>query len=230
MTYIRSSTTTIQGIPGSTGSRTEFAMLVTFHSKPEYREELEKLLREDVLEARKEEGNLYMQLYRAKDNPYTCFLFERWKDQGALDAHFEKPYTKAVLELCNKALTAPMAIMFLNDLTPISPVHYQRLPKDAGKATDLVVVFSVKEGEQERFVRQFQDSAQYSRSEPGCVAFHVHAVKDASNTFVLYERWESREALDAHFEQPYTEALFTLFEEVLEQPVEECLNYITWVI
>lgn len=210
--------------------RDEFAMLVTFHTKPEYREELERLLRKDVEEAGKEEGNLSMYLYRAKDNQDTYFLFERWKNQQALDAHFEKPYTKAVLELTEKALTDPMEIMFLNDLAPISPVNYERSPQTPDEATDLIVVFTVKEGMQERFMEQFRYSAQNSRPEPGCVAFHIHSVKDRPNTFVLYERWENREALDSHFEQPYTRELFTLFEEVLDKPVEESLEFITLVM
>lgn len=210
--------------------RTEFAMLVTFHAKPEYREALDKLLREDVIQARKEEGNLSMHLYRAKDNPETYFLFERWKHQEALDGHFEEPYTKAVLELGEKALTVPMDIMFLNDLAPISPVHYRRSPRDPQGATDLFVIFSVKDGEQERFVRQFGYSAQNSRPEPGCVAFHIHSVKDSPKTFVLYERWESPADLDAHFEQPYTRELFALLDEILEKPVEESLDFITLVV
>lgn len=227
MTHLRS--TTAADIPEE-ALRTEFAMLVTFQVKPQYREVLEKLLREDVIQARKEEGNLSMHLYRAKDTPYTYFLFERWKHQQALDAHFEKPYTKAILELSEEALNTPMDILFLNDLAPISPVHYGRSPKDAEEATDLVVVFTVKEGEQQRFVRQFQYSAQNSRAEAGCAAFHIHSVKDAPNTFVLYERWETRADLDMHFEQPYTKELFNLFEEVLEKPVEESLNFITLMV
>ncbi len=228
MTHTRSS------IPASDireeALRTEFAMLVTFHAKPEYRKVLEKLLREDVVQARKEEGNLSMHLYRARENPDTYFLFERWKHQEALDAHFEKPYTKAVLELGEKALTVPMDILFLNDLAPISPVHYRRAPRDSQEATDLFIIFDVKEGEQERFIRQFGYSAQNSRPEAGCVAFHIHAVKDAPKTFVLYERWESRTDLDIHFEQPYTAELFALFEEILEKPVEESLNFVTLVV
>lgn len=37
-----------------------------------------------------------------------------------------------------------------------------------------------------------------SRADPGCIDYEFHEVDGAPGTFVAYERWESRAALDGH--------------------------------
>lgn len=204
-------------------------MLVTFRTKPAYGKEFEEALRIDLEHARTEEGNLSMYLYETKESPGTYFLFERWKNQQALDEHFEKPYTKAVLGLSEKALADPMEILYLRDLAPLSPVHYDRAPVKPEEAVELVVIFSVKEGLQQKFIRQFEYSVANSRLEAGCIAFHIHSVDDQPDIFVLYERWESQAVLDSHFEQPYTKKLFRVFEEVLEKPLEDSIIFMSLI-
>jgi quinol monooxygenase YgiN len=91
----------------------------------------------------------------------------------------------------------------------------------------LVVIFTVKDGTQERFIQQFQKSVLNSRPETGNIAFHFYMVNESTTKFVLYERWRSQAALDFHFAQPYTKELFELFKTALTKPVEESLHFIT---
>ncbi|MEN7549939.1 putative quinol monooxygenase [Rapidithrix thailandica] len=201
-------------------------LLVTFRVKPSEKELFKQALLEDVQYARKEKGNITMELYEGKDRPNTLYLFERWENQKELDKHFEQPYTQKVLKLNETALIEPMEIAYLDDLAPLSVEALPR-PVYTDKMVDLVVVFKVKEGKQAKFIRQFRKSVQHSRPETGNIAFHIHSVKDDAVTFVLYERWQNQEALDFHFEQHYTKELFETFKEVLDRPVEESLRFIT---
>jgi quinol monooxygenase YgiN len=201
-------------------------MLVTFTVKPEQKEAFKDALLEDAKNARTEKGNLTMELYEHKDKATTLFLFERWTNQTALDEHFEKPYTKKVLELNKIALASPMEILYLNDVAPLPSREFKK-PLSADTPVDLVVIFKVKDGMQERFIQQFQKSIQNSRPETGNIAFHFHSVNEDKSAFVLYERWRNQAALDFHFAQPYTKELFELFKTALDKPVEESLNFIS---
>jgi quinol monooxygenase YgiN len=40
----------------------------------------------------KEEGCIEYQAYVDRTDPGTLFMFEKWKDQAALDAHFTSPH------------------------------------------------------------------------------------------------------------------------------------------
>jgi len=202
-----------------------FAMLVTFRVKPERRAEFRQALLADVANARQESGNLSMDLFQVRDDPNTFLFFERWMTKTALDNHFAQPYTKAVLTLSEQALISPMEIKYLDDLAPLAGSTH-RQPAKSKEAVDLVVVFSVKAGKQEQFVRQFQKSVQLSRPEAGCVAFHIHAVADEPGTFVLFERWQNHVAFDFHLTQSYTTELFASFDETLAVPVAERLQYL----
>jgi quinol monooxygenase YgiN len=203
----------------------EFAMLVTFNTKPDQRQAFENALLDDLQHARTEPGNVSMDLLQARDEAGTYFFFERWKDRAALDSHFAQPYTKAVLDLAQSALTRPMEILYLRDLFPAA-ARTRPSAIDASSSVDLIVVFAVKEGARDAFIRQFEKSVKNSRLEPGCLLFHIHEVEGDPNAFVLYERWRDQAALDSHFAEPYTKELFELFAGVLARPVEERLTFV----
>jgi len=83
----------------------------------------------------------------------------------------------------------------------------------------LVVDFEVKPGSEPEFEQFFRRSITCSRLEPGNVAFNIHKVVDAERRYVLYEIWRSPADLEAHFAQPYTQALFAMFDRTLVQPM-----------
>jgi quinol monooxygenase YgiN len=87
--------------------------------------------------------------------------------------------------------------------------------------TALVVDFEVKPGAEAEFEQTFLKSARCSRLEPGNIVFNIHRVVGQERRYVLYEIWRSPEALSAHFERPYTKALFAMFDRALDRPVTE---------
>lgn len=201
-------------------------MLVTFNVKDGQREAFKNALIADKKGAAAEKGNVSMELYQHKDKPNTFYLFERWENQKVLDEHFQKSYTKNVLELNEKALTSPMEILYLDDIAPL-PKNEIKRPATNDTPITLICIFKVKDGSQETFIKQFQKSIVNSRPEIGNIDFFFHTVPNDKNMFVLYERWRSQPALDFHFAQPYTKDLFEMFQQTLAIPVDDCLNYIT---
>lgn len=95
----------------------QVVMLVTFHVKPEKNDDLKQALLNDMTHARQESGFISMDLFAAKDNPNTLFLLERWQNQAAFDSHFNQPHTQSVLELSRTALTHPLEIQALENLS-----------------------------------------------------------------------------------------------------------------
>ncbi|MBC7883790.1 MAG: antibiotic biosynthesis monooxygenase [Anaerolineae bacterium] len=209
----------------ATANNPPITMLVTFKTKPEMTNAFQKALLHDLVNARKELGCITMQLFVDKNDSSILFFFERWQNQSALDNHFAQTYTKAVLELAETALISPMEILYMEDLAPLSAEGIQGSSHEED-SVDLVVIFEVKAEGQERFKAQFLNSVKYSRPEPGCVSFHIHAVKEINSKFVLYERWRNQEAFDFHLAQSYTKELFESFSATLAKPVEECLIYL----
>jgi quinol monooxygenase YgiN len=58
---------------------------------------------------RLEPGNIDFQFFRVKDAEDKFFVFERWRDQAALDLHWTQPYTQDVLKLFEEKLARPLS-------------------------------------------------------------------------------------------------------------------------
>ena len=55
-----------------------------------------------VARIRAEEGNLGYAYYYPAENPETVLLIDRWRDQGAIDAHHKSEMMSAIAELRKK--------------------------------------------------------------------------------------------------------------------------------
>jgi quinol monooxygenase YgiN len=59
-----------------------------------------------------------------------------------------------------------------------------------------------------------------SRHDTGCIDYEAHEVEGQPGTFIIYERWVSRKALDAHFQEPRMEHLIPQLEALIEGSIE----------
>lgn len=120
--------------------------------------------------------------------------------------------------------TLMVAAVFAGGLAEATAPALAQTPIRATNANGevvLVVDFEVKPGSEPEFEQVFRRSVTCSRLEPGNVAFNIHKVVDSDRRYVLYEIWRSPADLEAHFAQPYTQALFAMFDRTLVQPVTE---------
>ena len=65
--------------------------------------------------------------------------------------------------------------------------------------------WKAKPGEDEAILGLLRTMAAESRKEPGCILFRVHRAVDDPRTFVLYELYETMEALQAHSQTAHFE-------------------------
>lgn len=56
-----------------------------------------------------------------------------------------------------------------------------------------------------------------TRTEPGCKSFDVFDGLEPGSLY-LFEEWDDQSALDAHYKQPYTAAVFASYEKWLQKP------------
>ena len=59
-----------------------------------------------------------------------------------------------------------------------------------------------------------------SRHDAGCIDYEPHELEGQPGTFVIYERWTSREALDAHLHAPRMQQLVLQLLELMEGSIE----------
>ena len=55
-----------------------------------------------------------------------------------------------------------------------------------------------------------------THAETGCLRYALHRSTDDPATFVMVERWVSREALDQHLEAPHLKAIRARFKALVE--------------
>jgi quinol monooxygenase YgiN len=56
---------------------------------------------------------------------------------------------------------------------------------------------------QQALVEAARDCISETRKEVGCISYELHQSVSNADTFVFVERWENREALEAHFKAPH---------------------------
>lgn len=78
------------------------------------------------------------------------------------------------------------------------------------------VIFRIKPSKRDLFLRVALAAIEPTRKEPGSISYSFYEDASEPNTFIYYEEWKSEEALASHLAQPYTQAVLSIFNEVLD--------------
>lgn len=91
-------------------------VFATFHPQAGKRDELVELLQNMIDNTRQEEGNQVYDLYSSGDEGQSLHLFERYRDQAALDAHRAADYYKAYRGRLPELLDGQVSVVVLNEI------------------------------------------------------------------------------------------------------------------
>lgn len=80
------------------------------------------------------------------------------------------------------------------------------------------VSFTVKGGKEAEAREVFAELVKNSRNDPGCLQYDMHVSVCDEQSYMLYERWESRELLKAHQSAPWMSEFGPKLEAVLAEP------------
>jgi quinol monooxygenase YgiN len=96
------------------------APLLTIIARIKAKPGMEGRMRQDLLSVltptRAESGCITFDLLIDKNDPSIFVLYENWKDQAALDAHFQQPYVKEVMKAYEETSAEPLSVMFLEKI------------------------------------------------------------------------------------------------------------------
>lgn len=74
--------------------------------------------------------------------------------------------------------------------------------------------FKIKPGKEEEALEAFKALVEPTHGEDGCILYALHRGVDDPGRLTFIERWESREALDAHLESDHVSALLERADEL----------------
>jgi quinol monooxygenase YgiN len=98
----------------------EVIVMLNLHFKPGSAAKVLDKMVPGIRLTRKEAGNNEFRLFRVQGQEDKYVVFERWKDQAALDWHWQQPYTKEALELFDQHLARPLSetedVAYLTDV------------------------------------------------------------------------------------------------------------------
>lgn len=88
-----------------------------------------------------------------------------------------------------------------------------------GKITVLALI-KAKQGAEEQVRAELTSLVAPTRSEPGCISYDLHQDTDDKSSFMFYENWTSKAALDEHLQMPYFKALIAKADTLFAQPLD----------
>eukprot|EP00746_Dinoflagellata_sp_MGD_P009000 gnl/MRDRNA2_/MRDRNA2_118110_c0_seq1.p1 gnl/MRDRNA2_/MRDRNA2_118110_c0~~gnl/MRDRNA2_/MRDRNA2_118110_c0_seq1.p1 ORF type:complete len:313 (-),score=76.71 gnl/MRDRNA2_/MRDRNA2_118110_c0_seq1:32-970(-) len=182
------------------------AIVLQLEVKEDCVDEFIQVMTADAVGSRCEAGCLRFDLLRDKENPSKFITYEVFKDAAAMEAHREQPYVKAwgafqygdKKPIIKKTLLKVDAIDFQSEKCRAQDIN--TVP------TALVLELEIKEECLEEFIQVITADACGSRTEAGCLRFDFLRDKENLQKFILYEVFQSQEAMDVHRNMPYVKA------------------------
>ena len=89
--------------------------------------------------------------------------------------------------------------------------------KHPEKPFTMLVTIQVKAGKEKEFEDAFLVAQKGTKKEKGCIAYEINRDTEATDTFVLVEKWKNLDGLVDHLAQEHTIALLKLFGGFVEK-------------
>lgn len=75
----------------------------------------------------------------------------------------------------------------------------------------------LKDGMSQEFIRIAQELVENSRKEKGCISYDLFQDEENENVLTYIETWESKEALEAHFNTPHFRKIVPMQSELRKE-------------
>jgi len=193
-------------------------LLVTLPVKQQALPDFLPVMQANASASRREQGNFSFDVFQPEDGAPRLQLFERWASQAALDQHMTQPNLKAVLQRAETDLAGEATSLSLHEV--LLPGSHTRKPlTDAAGSRNVIVLLDIAPGQEKTFLDAMAEVLPHARRAPGNHAFELYAVESRTNAYVLFERWESAAAHEAHLAQDYSKRLDAVLPATLATPV-----------
>lgn len=193
-----------------------------FTGLPEHGHALSDLAKAMYADSRAEAACNSYACYVEPGNPQSHIFFERWADQAGLDAHFASPHFSGFMERFPKLIDgAPSITLFDSSVvTEAEPAPAEALIVLAGR-------FAIKPEQRRAMLDLATSMFAPSRAEAGCVSYDFFEEIGAPNSFLFFERWKNKAALDEHFATPHFARFMEVFPTIVAGELDMTLFAVT---
>jgi len=159
-----------------------------------------EVMNKNVVASRKEQGNLSFDAFVNEDGKPGVFVFERWSNQAAIDAHMKTPNLKAVGAAVPKATNGDPTVYWLQEVPqiPAAPAKHVETPRN------VVVIFTTTDKTRAAFLDAMAKLTPNARAAKGNEGFNIFQVKGQPDQFMVVERWDNVKDHEAHLAAPYS--------------------------
>ena len=70
----------------------------------------------------------------------------------------------------------------------------------------VTAIITAKPGKRDELISKSQDLIKATRLEPGCISYNLYASTENEDALIMIEKYENKEALDAHMQADYFKA------------------------
>lgn len=199
-------------------------ILSTFKIKPDQIDLFTEAMLENQTHVRAEPGNIEMHMFQNPQNPTDFYVFGRNEGGAAEQAHEADVADRGIEQQVADALAEPPVTMELGQTNP-APDVFRKTARNGDDEQVLFFVFSIKPGNRDRVIKQFEKHVTETLKEDGCLVFDFYTVADAPETFVVYERWRNPAALwDVHMTSSYAQETGALLEDLVIGDLKELIT------
>ena len=93
-----------------------------------------------------------------------------------------------------------------------------RLARDEWYTGRMIIVhgiFPIRADARSKALALMEEMSSLSRKEPGCLTYEFYAALSSDTEFLLFQEWESIDALQDHFDTPHMETFLSELPDVL---------------
>src|SRR3954468_9146136 len=94
----------------------QITTIARLKAKPGAEARLEELLRSLIEPTRAESGCIDYTMHRALEEPGVYYFYDNWRSQDDLDAHFQTPHMKRVIQTAPDVLAEPLKLIRLETI------------------------------------------------------------------------------------------------------------------
>jgi len=185
--------------PGFAEDAVPIYVVTYFDAAPTAAAETGALLRQYAEAARKEAGNLSLEMFEEIGRPNRFAILESWRDKPALEAHGAAPSTSAFSGKLKPLLISGTGARLLSAFSVAAPTA------QPGSGTVYVLTHvDVPPPQKDQAIELQKTLAVAARKDDGNLWFDVLQQNDRPNHFTLYEGWRDRKAFDASIMAAHT--------------------------
>ena len=171
------------------------------------------LMRINIEESRKEKGNISFTLF-GKDDDFTLYLLERFKNQAAWEAHKESVYARSADGISPAATMHLLEETLLKEIPEIPAVDTEVVSPEEN-TQNIITWFTVRPSATTAFIEAMGKAIPKAREMEGNLGYNIYQNAEDPHKFIAIERWRNHEAYQNHLQNEYSTKLHQDLEGIL---------------